>query len=128
MSVTETNRRLFTLAWTTSPNHGRSTLSQHFPVRKQQRRLRLILRRGRRLSLCGQVRQKNTDLGRTHPGGVPLSVKKHGPPCPIEVRLLVAIAAMPHPQRLAHAVEELRRLGRSGISHPENLGSSKSGF
>jgi hypothetical protein len=32
-----------------------------------------------------------------------------------------------HPQRFAHAVEELRRLGRGKIGHPDKFRSSNSG-
>lgn len=54
---------------------------------------------------------------RTHLGGAPLAMKplamkKNVPPCPVEIRLLRAVAVMPYPQRIAHAVEQLWWLGR----------------
>jgi hypothetical protein len=51
--------------------------------------------------------QEPSDLDGPHLGGVPLAMKKNVPPCPIEIRLLRAVAVVTHSQRFAHAVEQL---------------------
>ena len=92
---------------------------KHLPIEKQDRRLRLILRRRHHLALHRQVRQKRLDLLRAHSVGMALVMKSNKAQNPIDIGLPGAQGIMQHPQTAPDLIHEpgrssIRRSGRHG--------------
>jgi len=77
-----------------------------FLVQKQDRRTRLVLRRGRDFAVDGEVREKVLNLSRRHAGWVTVAVKQDESPNPQQVLLLGAVAVMQFAEVVANPVEE----------------------
>ena len=88
---------------TAEPSH---VLRQHFPIQKQQRALRLVLRGRRDLQIDGEGDQEALDGVGAQVGRIPLTVETNEPSHPIDVGLLgsqtVALVANP----LAYPAEQ----------------------
>src|SRR3990172_3262632 len=76
------------------------------PIQKQQRRLRLILRRGAHPPHHGQVRQELLHFRRRHLPGMPLAVKEDEAFNPLNVLLLGTDAVVPEPEALLDLLEQ----------------------
>jgi hypothetical protein len=87
-------------------SRSRLPARQHVAIEKQQRRLRLILRRRRHhLARHRQMRQKSLQIARTQIFRVLFAMKKKLSFNPINIRLPGADAVMFHPQLVTHLVE-----------------------
>ena len=77
----------------------------------QDRRLGLVLRGSRHLSIYREVGQERLHLGRTHLLWMAFFVIQDETSNPVEVRLLSPDAVVTRAQMVAHAIQELWRLG-----------------
>jgi glycerol-3-phosphate dehydrogenase len=79
---------------------------QHLAIKEQQRRQRLILRRGADLAVDREMAQKILDLVCAHVPGMTLAVKQDEAADPADVGLFSAQAVMLDPDALADLVQE----------------------
>lgn len=86
--------------------HPRNLDAEDVAVEKQERGQRLVLGRGADAVLDGEAREEALDLGRSHLARVPLAVEQDEAADPADVRSLGLRAAVAHPKRFAHAVEQ----------------------
>jgi hypothetical protein len=95
---------------------------EHLTVQEQERAEGLVLRGGRHASVHGQPGQEARDLRRSQLDRVALAVEDNVAPDPRDVALLGAPAA--GAQRLAHAIEQPRRAGFTGVLANDAEGAS----
>ena len=79
---------------------------QHFPIKEQQRRQRLVLRRSRHTAGHRELRQKRFHLRPAHLARVALAVKENEPADPVQVRILRPQAVVLHADPFANLVEQ----------------------
>jgi hypothetical protein len=93
--------------------------AQHFPVEKQQSALRLVLRRGRHVSLDREMGQKRLDMRASHFARVPAPIEHDIAADPVDIRLLGAYAVVPEPDSIPHPVQQRAspRFTRIGYIH-----------
>jgi hypothetical protein len=84
--------------------------AEDFLVEKQQRRKRLLMRRGRQVALVREVGEKGDDLARTHIYRMPLAVEQHVAAHPLDVRLLRSDAVMLVADTSTYLVEQPRSI------------------
>src|SRR5881396_3008439 len=81
-------------------------LSQNLPVEEEQRRERLILRRGGNIAIGGQMTEKRRHLALAERRGMTLARPKDEAPDPVHVSLLRAAAVVQAPNRLVHPIKQ----------------------
>lgn len=92
--------------------------TKHLPIRKEKRRLGMVLGRCRHLPLGSRMGQECLNLDCAHFCRMAFfAMKQDVTQGPVEVRLAGCGSCMTHPQRPAHVAETLRRLkeGRPAI-------------
>lgn len=101
----------------------RRHLDVHYlSIQKQQRRLRLILRRSCHIALHGKMAQKTLHFIRAHVLRMTFVMEQQKPPRPVEVSLLGADAIVAHTNFCAHSVEQFGGILNSGLSfHLQNF-------
>ena len=88
----------------------RQLLAQHLFVKKQQRTLRLILRRRRHVTLAGEVAQEPLDMDGRQLRWVPLAKINDVAFNPIDIGLLGADLIVLDADAVAHLIEQAARL------------------
>lgn len=86
-------------------------------VEEEQRAQSLRLGRRADSLLDRQVREKGIDLPFPHLPRMPLAMKEDVAPDPVDIRLLRAIAHVPHPQALADPIQQSGLFLRTGAAH-----------
>ena len=81
---------------------------QHLAVQEQDRRQRLVLRRGRDVALRREMIEKRRHLRFAHRFRVALAVEKDETLDPVHVGIFRAPAVVTPPDRLVHPVEQAR--------------------
>ena len=102
--------------------HPRQFDIQDFPIQKQERRKRLILRRRRDLAVDRQIRQKRRHLHRPHLARMAFAMKQHKTPNPLDILRLGSYAVMPQTNLLTQLIEQFQRPGgvrRGDIFHSD---------
>jgi hypothetical protein len=94
--------------------------AEHLSIEEQQRRLGLVLRRGRHRTIDRQVGEEGGHGVGAEPRRMALAVEKDVAPRPVHVRLLRAQRVVAQPQRVAQPVEQSGRCG--GARRPCRLG------
>ena len=88
--------------------HPRQLLLQDLPIKEEERRQRLVLRRRRAAPLGREMRKERFDFQPAHVARVALGVEVDEAAHPVQVRLLRAQAVVLHPQALAVLLEQFR--------------------
>lgn len=93
---------------------------QHVTVEEQERAQRLVLRRGRDLTIHGEMGEELPDFFYSHLRRVALPVEENEPPDPVRVSLLGSQAQVAEARDGADAFEE------SGLLHGDGCAGKKS--
>jgi hypothetical protein len=81
---------------------------QYVAIQEEYGVQRLILRRGRDVTLRREIAQKRGELRCAHLSRVALAVKQDEAPDPLHICLLGTDAVVPKPDHLAHLIEQAR--------------------
>ncbi len=119
LRVKTNGRREGRLARSIPPTKGKLD-PEHVAVEEQERTQRLVLRRGRDLTIHGEMGEELPDFFYSHLRWVTLPVEEDEAPDPVRVSLLGAQAQVSEARDGADAFEE------SGLLHVDKRASQKS--